>query len=110
MSELKERARRTAKALPRYTTMGQQELEELYEDVEMLYNELRSKYLEALAEPEKNRGLVESLVGKTVELLLMDERGLVEEIALIGLLNLFATDMHDRLAGYIVAEGPKKAL
>jgi hypothetical protein len=81
---------------------------DLYDELDTLYNELRSKYLTALAEPERNKEIIEKIFDVTKKLLLKNERNLEEELALIALLDILATDIHDRVVGLITVESEEE--
>ncbi len=93
--------------LGRYFELSEDDALYLYDELDTLYNELRSKYLEALVEPGKNRELVERILDLTRKLLLKSEKSLEEELMLIALLDILATDVHDRVAGLITGESEK---
>jgi len=90
--------------LERYFELSEEDALDLYDELDTLYNELRSKYLAALLEPDKNRELAEKIFDLTKKLLLKDERSLEEELTLIALLDILATDIHDRVVGLVTAE------
>jgi hypothetical protein len=97
-----------AEKLSRYFELNVDEQEELYDLADTLYNELISKYLEALASPEENKPLVESVLKMAIELLGKKERGLLEDLALIAILDIICTDLHDRLVGFVEAESEEE--
>jgi len=97
-----------AEKLSRYFELNVDEQEELYDLADTLYNELISKYLEALASPEENKPLVESVSKTAIELLGKKERGLLEDLALIAILDIICTDLHDRLVGFVEVESEEE--
>ncbi len=90
--------------LERYFELSEKDALDLYDELDTLYNELRSKYLAALLEPNKNRELAEKIFDLTKKLLVKDEKSLEEELTLIALLDILATDIHDRVVGFMIAE------
>jgi len=90
--------------LSRYFELSEDDALDLYDELDTLYNELRSKYLEALVEPGKNRELVERILDLTRKLLLKSEKSLEEELMLIALLDILATNIHDQYIGLITPE------
>lgn len=90
--------------LDRYFQLSDEEALDLYDDLDTLYNDLKAKFLEALVYPDKNRELVDKVLGTAVQLLKKESRTLEEELVLIALLDILATDLHDRTIGFIPAE------
>lgn len=92
------------KMLENYFVMSEDEALDLYDALDTLYNEIKSKYLELLLEPDKNKELVKRMIRVTTELLSREERTFEEELQLIALLDILATDLHDRFVGFVVEE------
>jgi len=95
--------------LNKYFELSEEDALNFYDEVDTLYNELRSKYLTALAEPEKNRDLTERIFDLTKKLLVKSEKSLEEELTLIALLDILATDIHDRVVGLVTTESEEEA-
>jgi hypothetical protein len=90
--------------LDKYFELAEDDALELYDALDTLYNELRSKYLEALVEPEKNRELTTRILDLAKTLLVKSEKSLEEELVLIALLDILATNIHDQYIGLITPE------
>ncbi len=96
-SSLKER-------LLRYFELSDEEALELYDELDQLYNELKARYLEALIYPDKNRELVNTVINTTIALLDKPSKNTEDELMLIALLDILATDLHDRTMGLVEVE------
>jgi len=84
--------------ISRYTELSEEEMGELYDHVDSLYNEMISKYLEALLEPGENREIVNNILQLTKTLLEKKERSIEEELTLIALLDILASDLYSKTA------------
>lgn len=91
--------------IAKYRELSEEEMIELYDLIDMLYNEIKSKYLEVFINPEENNELFMKLINLTKDLLQKEGRSLEEELQLIALLDIIATDLHDRTIGFITEEG-----
>lgn len=89
--------------LRKYAELRGEEAVELSEELDTLYNHLKARYLDILWEM-KDTEAVNKLVELALSLLEKSERSLIEELALIALLDIFATDLYDKFVGPIVRE------
>jgi len=96
------------KKLDNYFELSEDDALELYDELDTLYNELRSKYLTALLNPGENRELANSILDLTKKLLVKNEKNLEEDLLLIALLDILATDIHDRFIGLITTKTRSK--
>lgn len=87
----------------RYTELSEDEMYDLYDELDTLYNELISRYLEALARPQDNLELVRRIIDLVAMLLAKEKRSLEEELTLIALLDILATDLYNKTVGFVQA-------
>lgn len=90
--------------ISRYAELSESEMDDLYDHIDSLYNELISKYLEALLVPHRNKELVDKIVGLARSLLEKENRNMEEELMLIALLDILATDLYNKTAGLAPSE------
>ncbi|MEM0031811.1 MAG: hypothetical protein QXS24_01835 [Desulfurococcaceae archaeon] len=90
--------------LSKYFELTRDDMFELYDQLDTLYNEIITKYLEALADPKSNEQLVKKLFELALLLLNKDSLSVEEELTLISILDILATDLHDKTIGFISAE------
>lgn len=90
--------------LDKYFSLTEEEALDLYDMLDTLYNDIKSRYLEALLRPSENEELVGKIIRLTGELLSKEERSFEEELQLIALLDILSTDVHDRTIGFITEE------
>lgn len=82
--------------LGKYGELGGDELEDLYDLADDVYNAAKSKFLEALLDPKSETAT--RIIGMAIELLKKERRTFEEELLLVALLDIIATDAYDRLA------------
>jgi molybdopterin/thiamine biosynthesis adenylyltransferase len=87
---------RIVSLLERYFQLSEEEAVDLADELDSLYNELKSRYLEALWKPEENRELAEKIIKRAVELVKAGSLGFEGELALIALLDILSTDLYDK--------------
>ncbi|MEM4528353.1 MAG: hypothetical protein QXS23_04095 [Desulfurococcaceae archaeon] len=87
--------------LKKYNELSSDEMNDLYDILDTLFNEIRSKYLDILWNPGENIELFNQLLDLAITLLGKRERSLQEDLVLIALLDLFATDLHDKIFGFV---------
>lgn len=105
MSELRELANR----ILRYNALSEGEMLDLYDELDTLYNNMISKYLEALMYPNKNKDLANKIIELTTKLLIKDSKSIEEELVLLALLDILATDLYNKTVGLIpVSENTEK--
>lgn len=87
--------------ISKYTDLSEEEALELYDAVDTLYNEIKMKYLEILIDPEKNHESYIKLIDLLKTLLRKENRNIEDELQLIALLDIIATDLYDRTIGIV---------
>lgn len=97
MSELSELVNR----ISNYNALSESEMLDLYDELDTLYNNMISKYLEALMYPNKNKDLVNKIIELTTKLLVKDSKSIEEELILLALLDILATDLYNKTAGLV---------
>lgn len=90
--------------ISRYAELSESEMDDLYDHIDSLYNEMISKYLEALLVPHKNRELVDRIFKLARSLLEREDRNIEEELMLIALLDILASDLYNKIAGFAPPE------
>jgi hypothetical protein len=83
----------------RYFELGDKELEELYEFLDDLYADYSSRFLEALGKPEEYKGFIDEFFALVKSLIAKESRSMLEELALIAILDILASDLYERLVG-----------
>ena len=83
----------------RYFELGNEELEELYEFLDDLYADYSSRFLEALGKPEEYKGFLNEFFALVKSLITKESRSMLEELALIAILDILASDLYERLVG-----------
>jgi len=83
----------------RYFELGDKELEELYELLDDLYADHSSRFLEALGKPEEYKGFIDEFFALVKSLITKESRSMLEELALIAILDILASDLYERLVG-----------
>ncbi|MEM4661311.1 MAG: hypothetical protein QXQ73_01330 [Desulfurococcaceae archaeon] len=99
MSELSELVNK----ISRYNALSEDEMLDLYDKLDSLYNDIASRYLEALMYPDKNRELVNKVIELTTKLLTKDNKSIEEELALLALLDILAADLYNKTMGLVLA-------
>jgi hypothetical protein len=69
-----------------------------------MYNELITKYVEALMNHETSKEIVKRLFDLASNLLSKESISVDEELILIAILDILATDLHDKTVGFIYDE------
>lgn len=85
--------------LKKYNELSNEEASDLYDALDQLFNEARSRYLDVLWNRDENPELFDKLVNLVITMLRKHDRDLREDLILIALLDLFATDLHDKIYG-----------
>lgn len=85
--------------ITKYYQLDQETLEDLYDQVDNLYNELVTRYLEAISSPSDNKEIVDKIIGYAKSLIAKRNRTIEEDLILIAILDVIATDLHYRLYG-----------
>lgn len=88
--------------ISKYHTLDNERLEELYDQVDNLYNELVTKYTDALTSPDANKETVDRVLELAKILIAKENRTIEEDLILIAILDIIATDLHFRLYGGFV--------
>ena len=83
----------------RYFELGDKELEEFYELLDDLYADYSSRFLEALDKPEEYKGFIDEFFALFKSLITKESRSMLEELALIAILDVLASDLYERLVG-----------
>lgn len=83
----------------RYFELGDKELEELYELLDDLYADYSSRFLEALGKPKEYKGFIDEFFALVKSLITKESRSMLEELALIAILDILASDLYERLVG-----------
>lgn len=90
--------------LSKYFELTQDEMYELYDQLDVLYNEMITRFLEAVANPTSNKQLTTKLFELASVLLNKDSLNIEEELTLIAILDILASDLHDKTIGFISPE------
>lgn len=90
--------------LAKYFELSRDEMLDLYDTVDTLYNELITKYIEAMMNHETSKEIVEKLFDLASNLLSRENISVDEELILIAILDILATDLHNKTVGFIYAE------
>jgi len=85
--------------LNRYFELGDKEIEELYEVLDDLYADYSSRFLEALGKPEEYKSFLDEFFTLVKSLITKESRSMLEELALIAILDILASDLYERLVG-----------
>ena len=85
--------------LNRYFELGDKELEELYEFLDDLYADYSSRFLEALGKPEEYKGFLNEFFALVKSLIIKESSSMLEELALIAILDILASDLYEKLLG-----------
>ena len=86
--------------ISKYSELNQDEVLELYDKVDELYNNLLVKYLEALVNLDKNKDIVDRILDLARKLLTKENRDIEEELILIAILDIMAEDLFQRASIY----------
>lgn len=85
--------------ITKYHELDREKLEDLYDQVDDLYNELVARYIEAISSPSDNKEIIDKIISHAKSLIAKGDRTLEEDLILIAILDIIATDLHYRLYG-----------
>ncbi|WP_440059451.1 hypothetical protein ACSU1N_06595 [Thermogladius sp. 4427co] len=88
------------KAVERYFQLSEDEAVDLADQLDYLYNDIKSKYLEALWNPSEKKELADAIIKKAIELLKLENLDIEKELELIALLDILSTDLYDKFLLY----------